>query len=247
MTASNRQHVGELVRLIARLWSIPLIVVTFLLAAGPFFPWQSIIKGHPWLFALSSPYAMVFAVAFVVAWRWECVGGWIALVSAVVFQVSFAIRLGHLELSLVDLLVWPPAILFLLSSVLHGTSGAKVQTQEPDVDGNPPPQKTPRRFFALPRTSLGWWSMLIATGFFVFMRLFWLQAYSPGRDRSTFFSDPINACCLIGAFSSPIIGTIVALIAIIWKRERSLLLIPVLLLGLFALLWTLAVLSGANV
>ena len=38
----------------------------------------------------------------------------------------------------------------------------------------------------------------------------------------------------------------VAFVAIIWKRERSLLLVPLLLLGLFALFWALAVLSGAN-
>jgi hypothetical protein len=80
--------------------------------------------------------------------------------------------------------------------------------------------------------------------FFVFMRLFWHQAVRPGRDRSTFFSDPINAACLIGALISPIAGSIVALVAIIWKRERSLLLVPVLLLGLFALLWTLGAVFG---
>lgn len=104
----------------------------------------------------------------------------------------------------------------------------------------------PRRFLALPRTELGWWALLIGTGFFLFMRLFWMQSGSPGRDRSTFFSDPINAGCLIGAFGSPIVGMILALVAIIWKRERSALLVPLLLLGLFALLWALAVLSGAN-
>ena len=39
---------------------------------------------------------------------------------------------------------------------------------------------------------------------------------------------------------------IVALVAIIWKRERSLLLVPLLLLGLYALVWAVAILSGAN-
>jgi hypothetical protein len=37
---------------------------------------------------------------------------------------------------------------------------------------------------------------------------------------------------------------ILALVAIIWKRERSWMILPVLLLGVFALLWALAALSG---
>ena len=82
MTTSNRQRVGELVRWTARLWSLPLIAVTFLLAAGPFVPLPFNIAGRLFIGALSSLYAMGFAVAFVVAWRYESVGGWIALGSA---------------------------------------------------------------------------------------------------------------------------------------------------------------------
>ncbi len=223
-----------------------MIAATFLLAAGPFVPLPFNIGGNAFMLPLSSPYAMAFAIAFVVAWRWESVGGWIALVSAVAFKVWFTIRVGHLPLGSFGLLLWPPATLFVVSSHLLGAIG-EVQTQESSVERNPAPQTMPRRFFALPRTSLGWWSLLIAPGFFVFLRLFWMQADSPGRNSSTFFSDPINACCLIGAFGSPIVGMIVALVAVIWKREWSLLPLPVLLLGLFALLWALAVLSGANV
>lgn len=212
-----------------------MIAATFLLAAGPFVPRPFNIGGNAFMLPMSSLYAMAFAVAFVVAWRWESVGGWIALVAAVAFKVWFTIRWGHLPVGPFDLLLWPPAILFLLSSSLHRAIG-KAETKEPSVDGNPAPQAKPRRFFAPPRTNLGWGAMLIATSFFVFMRLFWMQADSPGRNRSTFFSDPINASCLIGAFGSPIVGMIVAWVAVIWKRERSLLLLPVLLLGVFALL-----------
>jgi hypothetical protein len=88
--------------------------------------------------------------------------------------------------------------------------------------------------------------LLIGAGFFVCMRLFWMQAYSPGRNHSTFFSDPITAACLIGAFGSAIVAMILALIALIGKRERSFFFIPLLLLGLFALLWALAVMLGEN-
>ena len=241
MTTSTRQSVGELVRWIARLWSLPVIAVTFLLAAGPFAPWRPNIGGNAFMF-MSSPCSMVFAIGLIVACKWESVGGWIALVSAVGLKVWFTIRLGgHLPVSRFDLFLLPPPVLFLLSSVIHGP-----QAQESASDDPPTRPGSTRRFLALPRTSLGWWSVLSATGFFVFMRLFWLQAFRPGRDRSTFFSDPVNACCLIGAFGSPIVGMIVALVAIIWKRERSLLLVPVILLGLLALPWVLALLAGGN-
>ena len=78
------------------------------------------------------------------------------------------------------------------------------------------------------------------------MRLFWLQAFRPGRDRSTFFSDPINAGCLIGAFGSPIVGMIVAWVAIIWKRERLAPSAGDLVPGPLALPWALAALGGGN-
>lgn len=243
MTATTREHFGELTRWTARLWSLPLIAGTFLVAAGPLNP-------VPFKFGyiellLSSLSAMSFAVAFVVAWRWERIGGWIAIVCAVAFTTFFAVRFRHLPLGPMDSLFWAPAVLFLLSGYSHkviGHSGAKPASSD---------QKTcraekPRCYFALRKTNLGWSALVIGTGFFIFMRLFWTQAGNPGRNRSTFFSDPINATCLIGAFASPVVAMILALASIIWKRERSLLFLPLLLLGLFALLWAVAVISGAN-
>jgi hypothetical protein len=246
MTTTKRQYVGELARWTARLWSLPLIAVTFYLAAWSFLPGQVNVAGNPFLGLLTTPYAMAFAVAFVVAWHWERVGGWLAVAGGVAFKVWITIRTGYLAAGALETLLFlVPAILFLLASSRPAAIGT-VATPEPNAAGAGTPSRKPRRFFALPRTNLGWWSLLIGTGFFLFMRLFWMQAGSTGRDRSTFFSDPINAGCLIGAFGSPIVGMIVALVAVIWKRERSLLLVPLLLLGLFALLWGLAVLSGAN-
>ena len=154
MTATNRQRVGELVRWIARLWSFPLIALTFLLAVKVFIPVPLDIARNPFLGVLSSLYAMALAVAFVVAWHWERVGGWIALGSAVAFTVWFTIRLGHPALSLFDLLLWLPAILFLLSSSLHGAI-SKLETPAPNVEGGQTQPTKPRRFFALPRTEPG--------------------------------------------------------------------------------------------
>lgn len=236
---------ADVVRWTARVWSVPVIALTFLLAGSAFIPHGVNVDRLPLMAVFSSLYSMAFAVAFVVAWHWERTGAWIALLSAVAFKFWFSIQWGHLAVGLFDLIFWIPAILFLTAASFHGTIGPALG---PASEGNVNPglPTNPRRYFALPRTNLGWVSLLVGAGFFLFLRLFWMQAGRPGRDRSTFFSDPINATCLIGAFATPIIGMLLALVAIIWKRERSLLFIPLLLLGLFALFWAIAVLSGAN-
>jgi len=46
--------------------------------------------------------------------------------------------------------------------------------------------------------------------------------------------------------SVQIVGLILAFVALIWKRERSLLLVPVILLGLVALLFAVAAVGGGN-
>jgi uncharacterized membrane protein YidH (DUF202 family) len=104
--------------------------------------------------------------------------------------------------------------------------------------------RKPAGFLSLPRTALGWAAVGFALAHFLFMLLFRQQAGQPGRDRSTFFSDPVNAALLIAAFAAPITGAALALVAMALKRERSFLLIPVLLMGLAALLWSLGVLLG---
>lgn len=114
------------------------------------------------------------------------------------------------------------------------------------MDDKQEPKKSAPRFLALPRTGLGWWSVGLAAGFFVFVWFFWLQANSPGRDRSTFFSDPINALLLIGASASGIGGGAVAVVAFFLKRERSFILVPIVLLGLFVLLFTLGEVFGGG-
>ena len=127
-----------------------------------------------------------------------------------------------------------------------GYARGEVRTQAATMDEKQRGEVGARRFFGLPRTALGWWSVWVAVGFFVFMALFWQQAGQPGRDRSTFFSDPVNAGCLIGAAASALAGMVLAVVAIVWKRERSWAFVPVVLSGLNALMWTVAALSGGN-
>jgi cytochrome bd-type quinol oxidase subunit 2 len=100
------------------------------------------------------------------------------------------------------------------------------------------------RFLGLPRTRLGWAAFAFATAHFLFMALFWLQARIPGRDRSTFFSDPINAACLIAACASPIVGAALAVAAMRLNHERPFILVVIVMMGLLALLWSLGVMLG---
>lgn len=107
-------------------------------------------------------------------------------------------------------------------------------------------EATGRRYLTIPRTALGRWSLALAAGFFVFMFLFFQQANAPGRDRSTFFSDPINAALLVGAALSGIGGGVAALLAVGLRRERSLLLLPVVLLAAVVLLFSLGEILGGH-
>ena len=102
-----------------------------------------------------------------------------------------------------------------------------------------------RRLFWTPSTRLGWWSIGLALGFFVFISLFVLQEFRPGRDRSTFFSDPVNAFTLLGAAACAITAGVTGALGIFWKRERSLLVFAALFLGALALFFTIGELGAA--
>ena len=98
-------------------------------------------------------------------------------------------------------------------------------------------------FFGLPLTRFGWSSVGFAAAFFVFFWLYGLQQNSP-PNRAAIFSDPVNALLLLGAAASAIAGGVMAVMANIWKHERSFLLLPALLLSLFVLTFTIMELLG---
>jgi len=64
-----------------------------------------------------------------------------------------------------------------------------------------------------------------------------------GRDRSRFLSDPIMAFTLIGTATTAIAGGLAAAISL-FRRERSLLLLPVLAWGTLVLIFTLGEQGG---
>ena len=86
------------------------------------------------------------------------------------------------------------------------------------------PRTRERRYFALPHTTLGRWSLALAALFFVFMTVFYAMAFGGVASGSDSFLDqwPLwgsiipAAACGIGAFA-------VGLVAIVARGERSLL------------------------
>jgi hypothetical protein len=108
---------------------------------------------------------------------------------------------------------------------------------------NPEPPASAPGFFGLPRTRFGWSSVGFAAAFFVFFWVFWLQRNSP-RDGATIGPDPVHVLLLLGAAASALAGGVMAVVANIWRHERSFLLLPALLLSLFVLTFTIGALLG---
>ena len=99
-------------------------------------------------------------------------------------------------------------------------------------------------FLGPPRTRAGWLSVGLAGGFFALFAA-WL-AYSNATPvaRPTFFSDPIHAVLLLAAVASAESGLIVGVVTVLRGRERSLALLPGLLLGVVVLLLTIGEIRG---
>lgn len=122
-----------------------------------------------------------------------------------------------------------------------------MQTTQPR--GTDPSENGPNRspsFVGMPRSRLGWWSIGLAVLFLGLFAawLFYVQATPVARP--TFFSDPLQACLLIGASVASIAGAIVGVLALLAKRERSFMILLSVLLGAFVLYWTIGSLAGLN-
>jgi len=107
------------------------------------------------------------------------------------------------------------------------------------------PTKAPR-FFGLPRTWLGWSSVGFAIVFTAFIVLFFVLVAAGQRGGATFFSNPWLALTLLTAAGSGLAGGVTAVVAVFWKRERSLFVFTALLLGLFVLIFALGELLGEH-
>jgi len=91
---------------------------------------------------------------------------------------------------------------------------------------------------------LGQWSLVAVFVFFVLLAIFFALIASGEGGGATFFSNPLMAGLLIAAGIAGVAGGVLALVAIVWKGERSLLVFAVLLLGLFVLFFAVGEIAG---
>ena len=109
-----------------------------------------------------------------------------------------------------------------------------------DTDSDLPPGRPLwRRVLGAPATRLGWWSVGLSLGFLTFFTLFQILVITGQRGGETFFSNPWLALSILIAAGSAIAGGVTAIAAIFWRRERSILCIVALFLGLFVAVFVL--------
>ena len=115
-------------RLVARIWSAPIILITFFIALGNL--WSSLtnggtdpnmVEGTTFFDALPPTLIWISAIGLALAWRWETIGGGFSLFfTAAVFIVLFlqgrsaADSISELIPFLLALVILIPGILFLL-------------------------------------------------------------------------------------------------------------------------------------
>ena len=75
------------IRLIARIWSVPIIVYSLMMFTGYFWNWVTIgtadpyaVEGYPFVEALPPILLFLGVLGLAIAWRWERLGGAINLV-----------------------------------------------------------------------------------------------------------------------------------------------------------------------
>src|SRR5437667_10338043 len=91
------------------------------------------------------------------------------------------------------------------------------------------PSRSPS-FVGMPRSRLGWWSTGLAVLFLGLFVAWLLYVWATPIARPTFFSDPLQACLLLGAAAAAITGAIVGVLALAAKLERSVLILLSVLL-----------------
>ena len=98
-SSDSRDRVTKWIRWVARIWSVPIIVIALLVFAGNAWSWVTsgaadphAVEGYPWTEALPPILMFVSILGLGIAWRWERLGAIIALVFQLVVIVTLLIQ-----------------------------------------------------------------------------------------------------------------------------------------------------------
>ena len=125
-TAPSPAEAPKWLRLVARIWSAPVILVTFFIAIGNIWSWLSNAPADPYAVekatfveTLPPTLMLLSAIGLALAWRWEKFGGVLSLIFTVGVFVALLLERGIsgdisyiLVPYLLALIILVPGILF---------------------------------------------------------------------------------------------------------------------------------------
>lgn len=122
-TNSNYERTTNIIRRIARIWSIVIIALVLLIfiaeIIGTFVPDQSMNESYPWYENLIPLSMFLSVVGLAIAWRWEVFGGVLSIICIVANYVMYIAfggsGRGVFVVPLILLPILIPGILFLVS------------------------------------------------------------------------------------------------------------------------------------
>ena len=115
----NKKGWVKVTRWVARIWSLGPILFALLVILTPDVNQEVTVHWTEWL-TLSLAFLSVLGLA--IAWRWERLGGWIAVISLAIFTVLFLITVERYFPTVLIFLagIGVPAALYLISSYAEG-------------------------------------------------------------------------------------------------------------------------------
>ncbi len=104
----------------------------------------------------------------------------------------------------------------------------------------------PANIMKWPETRPGTWAIYTILGFFAFMVVFYTLVATGQRGGETFFSNPYLAITILCASASGIASAFLSFWALVFAKDRKLVLAMSLLVGAFVLVFTLGELFGSH-
>lgn len=98
--------------------------------------------------------------------------------------------------------------------------------------------------YVMPRSRPGVWSVMFGVGFVLMETVFFMLVAAGQRGGATFWSNPLLSLPTVAAAVCGLAAGIGALTALTFRRDRAVVLVLPLLLGLFVLVFTIGELGG---